>query len=353
MCAMTHSYVCHDSFVCVPWLIHTRAMTHSYLWHDSFIRAPWIVHMDAITRSYVCYGAFTCVPWLVHTCALTHSYLCPDSFIRVPWLIHMCAMAHSYVCHDLCTYVPWIVHMSALTQSYVSHGSFICVPWPIRMCAMTHLYVCPDSFICVPWLIHMCAITRSHECHVSSKYSIKNKSHHHVRKYFPILCLENRRMHHHCMRAPPHSLHWLYLPVLLLLLLSANLCVYHIAYAHTRTPLFGEPPHHPKHTQREFQFVCLQPYRPKQKNSHKNYLGLYARVSRHLIMACSKGTEKGKEAEDNQPNARICVHGDNPRYTCEKLTSLFVFSSFICSLPNMWGGGTGGTKSWGACVCGT
>ena len=31
MCAMTHSYVCHDSFICVPWLIHMCAkcaMTH-------------------------------------------------------------------------------------------------------------------------------------------------------------------------------------------------------------------------------------------------------------------------------------------------------------------------------------
>ena len=37
MCAMTHSYVCHDSFICVPWLIHMRAMTHSYVYHDSFL----------------------------------------------------------------------------------------------------------------------------------------------------------------------------------------------------------------------------------------------------------------------------------------------------------------------------
>ena len=59
-----------------------------------------------------------------------------------------------------------------------------------------------------------------------------------------------------------------------------------------------------------------------QKNSHKNYLGLYARVATHLRMACSKGTEK--EAEDNQPNARMRTHGDNPRYTCQELTSLFV-----------------------------
>ena len=59
-------------------------------------------------------------------------------------------------------------------------------------------------------------------------------------------------------------------------------------------------------------------------NSHKKYLVLYTRVTTHLIMACSKGTAKGKEAEDNQPNARMRTHGDNPRYTCQELTSLFV-----------------------------
>ena len=33
--AMTHSCVCHDSFMCVPWLIHVCAMTHSFVWLDS------------------------------------------------------------------------------------------------------------------------------------------------------------------------------------------------------------------------------------------------------------------------------------------------------------------------------
>jgi len=37
MCDMTHSYVWHDSFIRVTWLIHMCDMTHSYVWHDSFI----------------------------------------------------------------------------------------------------------------------------------------------------------------------------------------------------------------------------------------------------------------------------------------------------------------------------
>jgi len=37
MCDMTHSYVWHDSSICVTWLIHMYDMTHSYVWHDSSI----------------------------------------------------------------------------------------------------------------------------------------------------------------------------------------------------------------------------------------------------------------------------------------------------------------------------
>jgi len=43
MCDMTHSYVWHDSFICVTWLIHMCDMTHSYVWHDSFICVTWLM----------------------------------------------------------------------------------------------------------------------------------------------------------------------------------------------------------------------------------------------------------------------------------------------------------------------
>jgi len=36
VCDMTHSYVWHDSFICVTWLIHMCDMTHSYVWRDPF-----------------------------------------------------------------------------------------------------------------------------------------------------------------------------------------------------------------------------------------------------------------------------------------------------------------------------
>jgi len=65
----TGTYGRHDSFIRVPWLIRMCAMTHSYVQHDSQDMQP---HMGDMTHSYVCHDSFVCVPWLIHTCAMTH-----------------------------------------------------------------------------------------------------------------------------------------------------------------------------------------------------------------------------------------------------------------------------------------
>ena len=75
MCDMTHSYVWHDSFICVTWLNHVCHMTHSYVWR----------------------GSFACVTWLNHICDMTHSYVHHDPLICATWLIHMCHMTHAHV----------------------------------------------------------------------------------------------------------------------------------------------------------------------------------------------------------------------------------------------------------------
>ena len=235
MCAMTHSYGKRDVntvelcrivcvLVCVLWLIHcVCAMTHSCVFDDLFICVPWLIRMERgmWTRERPC--RFLCVTWLLHVCAMTYSYVCHDSFICVPYvcalhfcvhdsmirfelLILTCDMTHSFIC------VLWLIHSYVclmcvhyisvcVTQWYVSNHSFICMTWLI------HSYVCHDSFICVPyvcalhfcvhdsmirfeslihmcdmthlnnlsghikyeWLIHVCAITqKSYLCHDSS-----------------------------------------------------------------------------------------------------------------------------------------------------------------------------------------
>jgi len=173
LCDMTHSYVWHDSFICVTWLIHTCNMTPSYVWHDSFsaslgqsLTRPFHARLTfsgphAPAAAGVLYDMnHSCMTWLVHM-STTNSC--------VTWLIHVwhdslkCDMTHSCV--------TWLIRvwndsfydsfMYNMTRSCVNrlthvwHDSFMCVPWLIHMCNMTHSYVWHDSFTCVTWLVHM------------------------------------------------------------------------------------------------------------------------------------------------------------------------------------------------------
>jgi len=97
---MTHSYMCHDSFICVTWLIHMCDMTHSYVWHDLFICVTWLIHMCVTADSHVRHDSFKCMTWLIHMCVTMHLHVRHDSFLSVTWLFHICAMIHSYVWRD-------------------------------------------------------------------------------------------------------------------------------------------------------------------------------------------------------------------------------------------------------------
>jgi len=176
MCDMTHSYVWHDSFICVTWLIHMCDMTHSYVWQASFICGTWPICLCDVTFSYVW-------KWLIRWCDRTHSYVGHGAFIEEMWLIHMHDMACSmcvaclsrlHVCVYMCVYV----FMCDMTDSYVRHDSITaayrgawlshlswhdsstCVTRLIHMWDMTCSYVFHDSVIYMTWLIHMCDMTQ-------------------------------------------------------------------------------------------------------------------------------------------------------------------------------------------------
>jgi len=130
---VTDSYelLIRDKFIRIAdsWQIHMN-------WCSSYIcdtRVPQRIHMCDMTHSYVGHDSLICVTWLIHMCDMTHSYVKHDSFICVAWLIH--------VWHDSSMCVPSLIHMRDMTRSNVWHDAFVCVTWLIHMCDMTHSYM--------------------------------------------------------------------------------------------------------------------------------------------------------------------------------------------------------------------
>ena len=94
VCGMMHSYLWHDPFTCVTWLIHICDRTHWYVWHDSLVFVTWLIHMCDTTHSYVWHDSFICVTGLIDMCAMTH-----DSIHMSDMTVLMCGMTHSYDTH--------------------------------------------------------------------------------------------------------------------------------------------------------------------------------------------------------------------------------------------------------------
>ena len=148
---------CHDSLVCVTWLIDMCDIPLSYVWHDSLIRVPWQIHVYAKMRSYVWHDAIRCVTWLTHVCDMTHWYVRHTSCIRVTWLIHTCA--NKFMC------VLWCVHMCDTTHSDVWRDSMICATYvhtsdmthPSMRSHMTHSSVLYAALMSLHWSVYMFA----------------------------------------------------------------------------------------------------------------------------------------------------------------------------------------------------
>ena len=144
MCAMTDSYVCHDSLICVTWLTHMCAMTHSYVCHDSLIRVTQLIHR-----------------------------MRRDSFIGVTRLNFFLCVSNTLICVSN-TLIRMTERPTRLIL--VLDSTPIRVTWPNRTRAMTHSYVCHDSSIRVTWLIHTCDITLAHVWHDLFTQLIKESS---------------------------------------------------------------------------------------------------------------------------------------------------------------------------------
>ena len=161
LCDMMHSYVWHDSSICVTPRIHMFGMAHWCVRHACKC-VTWLIH--------------TCAIWLIHVCDMTHSRYFPCDvlhssvwlawFTCVTWLIRMCDMT------------LWLHSPCYLTHPYVWHDSFACVTWLIQQYCLrdtSHLQVWHDSFIGVTWRIHMCDT-------LFQQYCLRDTSNSHVQR---------------------------------------------------------------------------------------------------------------------------------------------------------------------------
>ena len=128
---MTHSYVWHDSFICVPWLIHICDMTHSHVRHDSSVCGTWLLHMYDTSYPHDLLFYFNPI-WFFHF-----------NFFIFTWfrLIHDALMCHG---------CAWLKHTWNMTRSCVWHAfiSYSC-----------NVLMWHDSFTFVTWLLYLYDMT--------------------------------------------------------------------------------------------------------------------------------------------------------------------------------------------------
>jgi len=133
MCTVTHWYVYHDSFICIP--THCGLQPpHVYVWHDSSICVTWLMHI--------------CVAWLIDMCAM-FIHMCGVTHWDMTWLIHMCDMTHWHLCHDSFIYgVATIRRLLKIIRLFCKralqkrlYSAIANMNEYIEMCAMIHSYI--------------------------------------------------------------------------------------------------------------------------------------------------------------------------------------------------------------------
>ena len=116
LCVYVHEWHCHEWHVThindirlkqnhFIWQCHSyMTMSSIYKVYNDSAYDYNVIHMCDMTHSYVRHDSFICV--------ICHSWQWQGSFICVTWLIHMCDMTHSYVWHDSLTHMNDIVVIS-------------------------------------------------------------------------------------------------------------------------------------------------------------------------------------------------------------------------------------------------
>ena len=108
-CDVMHSYVWHDAFMFVTWLIRVRDMMHPYVWRDAFICVTWLV--------WVWHDAFI-IRHVTHSNESCHTYEWVTSHI---WMSHVAHMNEScYSCECLTSHI-WMSHVTHMNESCATY----------------------------------------------------------------------------------------------------------------------------------------------------------------------------------------------------------------------------------------
>jgi len=133
MCAMTHSYVWHDSLICVPWLIHMCDMTLAYVRHNSFTRGKTLAY-----GWHYSLALCRCSAWLgKDLCSCLHR----RASMGWLWLVGSFKLQGSFAEYRL-------VYIALLQKRPMILRSLLIVATPYG-----RLYTGRDSGILVTWLI--------------------------------------------------------------------------------------------------------------------------------------------------------------------------------------------------------
>jgi len=121
--------------------VYVHRIWQAWLWHDASEDGKACVHICDTTHSYVWHDPFKCVTWLIYMCDVT--YVWHDSltyvwltYICVTWLIHMCDVVNNlmgYVtnqrngsCHafanvnESCHTYEWV-----MSHTWMSHATHV------------------------------------------------------------------------------------------------------------------------------------------------------------------------------------------------------------------------------------
>jgi len=81
-CKCMCDHVRHELFICETWHVHMWDMTHSYVWHDSFVCVIRLIHERRdMSYSSVRHDPFMCETWPINVECMGHSSVRHDPFM--------------------------------------------------------------------------------------------------------------------------------------------------------------------------------------------------------------------------------------------------------------------------------